>query len=279
MILRRFSPLNKRSIQKNIKFIRGNMQGLLPVYENERSILDSYAKTQGLDLGLLLSIRNQIKIQAEVTGHRRDANTIADAFYSQVSSESITTEHIRKFYAGLKQPIHHIVKSITKDPRYQSLSLEDQKCVFQPISDINEIERRSKDLSERFEHKIEKVLSANHIPFLTEREIIEKKLYKITPDILIEDGLNIREEGDQTDGSDHQIKWIDAKNFVYLGDFVPFFKDKMIKQAEKYQKLFGNGALVFRHGVCADYANKRIKGEPIELIPGVMLLDWKQFNP
>lgn len=246
------------------------MYGFLPVYEAERGLLESYANQNETDLCLLLSIRNQLRIQSEVTVHRRPADIIANKFFTKLDHK-ISESSVKDFCADLKQPIHHIIKSIASDPRYEGLSINEKKNVFQPINDIVQIEKKSRTMSERFEHKVEEVLRSNNVQFLTEREIIQKKLHKITPDILIENKLEFSIENCP---DPYQINWIDAKNFVYLGDFMPFFKKKIIKQAEKYHKEFGNGALVFRHGIYDEIGNE----EMIEIIPGVILIDWKQIK-
>lgn len=262
----------KPQVRSHMKFVHNNMYGLLPVYERERAILDKFAQDQQVDLRYLLSMRNQLRIQSEVTSKRQSSEMIANKFYSKENMPIISCESVKKFCAELRQPIHHVVKSVAADPRYSQLDIDSQKCIFQPINDVIEIEKKSKLMSRRFEERIEDLFRSQSVPFLTEKEIIERKLFDITPDILFEKPIAL------TYGSNtYEIKWIDAKNFVYMGDFVPFFKAKIIKQAQKYLKTLGPGAIVFRYGMVEDKTPSESATDLPQLIPGVYMIDWRQM--
>ena len=72
-----------------------------------------------------------------------------------------------------------------------------------------------------------------------------------TPDLLFLDHVEINGE---------PVAWIDAKHFY--GADVDFQRKKIVKQANRYVEAWGQGALVFRHGFCANVH-----------IPGTVLLD------
>jgi hypothetical protein len=72
-----------------------------------------------------------------------------------------------------------------------------------------------------------------------------------TPDLLFLDHVEINGE---------PVAWIDAKHFY--GADVDFQRKKIAKQANRYVDSWGQGALVFRHGFCANVH-----------IPGTVLLD------
>lgn len=72
-----------------------------------------------------------------------------------------------------------------------------------------------------------------------------------TPDLLILDDVRINGE---------PIAWIDAKH--YYGGDVGFQRKKTAKQMMRYVDEWGQGAIVFRHGFCANLH-----------IPGTVLLD------
>ena len=72
-----------------------------------------------------------------------------------------------------------------------------------------------------------------------------------TPDLLFLDHVEINGQ---------PVAWIDAKHFY--GADVDFQRKKMAKQMNRYIEEWGAGAIVYRHGFCANL-----------FIPGVTLLD------
>jgi len=72
-----------------------------------------------------------------------------------------------------------------------------------------------------------------------------------TPDLLFLDHVYINGE---------PVAWIDAKHFY--GADVEFQRKKMKKQMDRYIEEWGSGAIMFRHGFCANL-----------FLPGVLMLD------
>jgi len=77
-----------------------------------------------------------------------------------------------------------------------------------------------------------------------------------TPDLLLLDHVVINGQ---------QVAWIDAKHFY--GADVDFQRRKTIKQMNRYIEEWGQGAIVFRHGFCANLR-----------VPAVLLLDASQLD-
>ncbi len=99
-----------------------------------------------------------------------------------------------------------------------------------------------KEDSESFEKDIAKVLDKNNINYKTQEELAKEQIELYgkpinTPDFLITSNLYI---------NGVKINWIDAKNFY--GANIPFIKDKIKKQTEKYLKTWGSGCIVFSLG-------------------------------
>jgi hypothetical protein len=115
-------------------------------------------------------------------------------------------------------------------------------------SDIyNQIEQSEQSFeAAEFEKKIEQILSFHNIKFQTQEELTAEQI-KLhgkainTPDFLVKSDLII---------NNHQIKWIDAKNFY--GSNVNFVKKKIQKQIIKYINTYGPGLIVFKHGFNSD---------------------------
>ena len=97
-----------------------------------------------------------------------------------------------------------------------------------------------------FEKQIEQILIKYKIKYQTQEELSIEQI-KIhghainTPDFLIKSELII---------NNHQIKWIDAKNFY--GSNINFIKKKIQKQITKYINTYGPGLIVFKYGFNSD---------------------------
>ncbi len=88
-------------------------------------------------------------------------------------------------------------------------------------------------------------------PEMVKEQMIEHGRPVNTPDLLFLDHVHINGE---------PVAWIDAKHFY--GADVDFQRKKIAKQSARYVDSWGQGALVFRHGFCANVH-----------IPGTVLLD------
>ena len=259
-------PIDKNILDAHIKFVKHNMTGLTPIYPKEMSRLKKYAKDNNINLSILLSIRNQLKIQTEIHRSRfveQNKDKIIQIFNKLIKEnpKNLTIDKIMDFYSGLLYPPAAISKIISSTDSFKALDHSAKKNFFQIIKDINRIEQKSKISSEKFEHTIEEFLSETHIKFQTEADIRKNQIYKVTPDILFDQPviLNI-------DGKNHPIRWLDAKNFVFLGEYVPSLYKKIVQQAKKYNDVFGPGAFIFRYGF--------VSGVQID---GTYLLDGTQL--
>ncbi len=102
---------------------------------------------------------------------------------------------------------------------------------------------------------LEDYLKINGLIFKTEVEIKNAGEITATPDILFDEPIIL-----ELDGTNHEIRWMDAKNYILID--VPFIIKSLHKQAAKYNTIYGLGAFVFHYGFDAS-----IK------IPGAVLLD------
>lgn len=96
--------------------------------------------------------------------------------------------------------------------------------------------------SEQFELDIKNILDKLNIQYKTQEDLVQEQIKSHgkpinTPDFLIKSDLFINGQ---------KINWIDAKNFY--GSNIPFVKEKIKKQTEKYLKKWGPGSIVFSLG-------------------------------
>jgi hypothetical protein len=246
-------PISQLDLESDIKFVKDNMAGLVPIYRDEMSRLELYAKNRNISLHAILSIRNQIKIQKEIKSSRYiNENKIIDEFNKLIWSElpggliqkqNLDLKQIMNFYSKIMYAPIIVIKIISKLPLFKELSHDLTKKFYQIFKDINKIEHKSKILSQKFEHTLEKFLSKYHISFLTETDIRNNEISHLTPDILFEQPVTIN-----VNGTNKKIKWMDAKNFIFMGTYTPFMYKKIVNQAKKYYTEFGQGAFVFRYG-------------------------------
>jgi len=258
------TPIEPSILESYITFIKANMTGLIPVYPEEIAKLKSYANTHQISLGTLLSIRNQIKIQLEIKRSKyveQNKSKIIYIFENLIKKPNLDLPDIMNFYARIKYPVHAVLKIISGLDSFKNLDHNLIKKFYQIIKDINQIEHKSKILSEQFEHIVEKFISKQHISFRTEADLRYDRTYNLTPDILFDQPVTIN-----INGTNHQIRWLDAKNFVFMGPYMPHLYKKIISQAKKYNEVFGPGAFIFRYGV--------VDGIQID---GAYLLDGSQL--
>lgn len=255
-------PINKLDLESDIKFVKDNMDGLVPIYRDEMFRIKTYADNRNISLHSILSIRNQIKIQKEIKSSRYiNENKIIDKFNKLIQKQNLDLKQIIDFYSKIMYAPISVIKIISKLHLFKELTHDLTKKFYQIFKDINKIEHKSKILSEKFEHTLENFISKYHIRFLTETDIRNNKISHLTPDILFEQPVIIN-----INGINKKIKWIDAKNFIFMGTYAPFMYKKIINQAKKYYTEFGQGAFVFRYGF-VDEIN----------IDGAYLLDGSQL--
>jgi hypothetical protein len=188
-----------------------------------------------------------------------------------------------------------VAKRLCKDP---STAPPDIKAAIQWCSEndatsaLNQGIRYDQDM--RFEALVEKWLKSHNIRFTNQAALAKEQIEQFgrsisTPDFLLPEPIQIVVKEDEVvDGkvgkekktTKHTIHWIDAKNFLYtpvtdstyldsIGQpyYKPSFMDgKIRQQAERYNKLYGPGALVFSQGFVMTH------------IPNTLLLDGSFIN-
>ena len=261
-------PIDKLSLIARTKFVESNMRGLLPVYKDEYAILESYATEHHIKVGQLLSIRNQLKIQKEIKKTNRVdlyANKIIEAYNKLITDPNLNLTDINSFYVKTNLPITPILRLLNKQDTFKRLDHRILKKFYQVMKDFTKIETKSKEQSRKFEIRVEKFISDFGVPFQTEETIRYAKTYTLTPDILFDSDVII-----EVGGIEHRVKWLDAKNYIFMGHMTPFILESLKKQADKYGKMFGPGAFVFRYGFVAD-----ISIDHVLLLDGSNLLGKK----
>ncbi len=124
-----------------------------------------------------------------------------------------------------------------------------------------------------FEYKIEDFLNKNNIHYKTQNMLSEEQIKQYgvainTPDFLITDRKGSNSQSRISDKlliNNHEINWIDAKNFY--GSNSKFIIDKIKKQIKKYINTYGNGCIVFSCGY-----NDKLHFD------NVLLLSYKDLN-
>jgi hypothetical protein len=247
---------------KRVNFVKSNMNGLLPLCNNEKVKIISYAKQNNIPLYEMICLRNTIRIQKEIDASKKIhsmSDTIKKKFEilaMQLTNESGNHEKkIRNWLMSTRMPIRMVIKMVSKMSDLQTLSATDLEYINKINNCITktdiEIFKRSVD----FENQLEYYLKSLNIKFRTENDIKRDKDYTVTPDILFDDTIII-----EVNGIDYTIKWMDAKNYVLMD--TPFIIKSLNKQATKYNNIFGLGAFVFHYGF-----DSSIK------IPNVLILD------
>lgn len=99
-------------------------------------------------------------------------------------------------------------------------------CYTSPLS-----QKMSKQRSGEFEAMIQQMLENASVTYVTENDLRKKQETSSTPDFLISHPVRL---------------WVDAKNMYGCDN--PFTTRIVRRQNEKYNKEFGDGIFVFRHG-------------------------------
>lgn len=90
-----------------------------------------------------------------------------------------------------------------------------------------------------YENAVGQFLHNLNIQFQTENDLrLAKQDVILTPDFLLNTPIIINQS---------PVYWIDAKNYPMYGSLL--VKHKLIKQAAKYTKVFGPGAMIFSGGI------------------------------
>lgn len=163
----------------------------------------------------------------------------------------------KKYNSKIKELFHNQKKMDEFDQKQLQIASE---------ADIyNQIEQSEQSYeAAEFEKKIEKILALNKIEFQTQEELTTEqvKLYGKainTPDFLIKSKLII---------NNHQINWIDAKNFY--GSNIDFVKKKIAKQIIKYINTYGSGCIIFKYGFNSNLSFDKVLVMSIESIDKII---------
>tara|TARA_B110000208_G_scaffold171663_2_gene214102 strand:- start:5624 stop:6523 length:900 start_codon:yes stop_codon:yes gene_type:complete len=234
----RSAYMNQRFILTHDKLIN-NKKIIIKHYNNNISILDISKK---LDLSPI----KLLKIILKNKGYT--SKDISSLLYLISSTNDI--KKIKKIYhIPLNTKFIIIVKKII------------EKDIF------NQIDQKSiKGYADAFEKKVEYSIDNIYgLKYKTEKNLIDEQTKKygkpiITPDFLLLDDLYINKI---------KINWIDAKN--YYGANTILIKKNIKKQAEKYNKAFGSGAIIFNLGV-SSILNEKLK------LKDTLLISFNDFN-
>lgn len=122
------------------------------------------------------------------------------------------------------------------------------------VSNVDQSE--TQDRAEEFEDVLCHYFDLNGVRYRAQPELVAEQQAKHgrsvrTPDLLLLDQVTINGE---------PVAWLDAKHFY--GADVAFPRKKTAQQVKRYVEAWGQGAIIYRHGFCADLD-----------IPGAILLD------
>lgn len=135
------------------------------------------------------------------------------------------------------------VKKITKDPTL--LDNRDKEQFIKAIENdyIGDFEQdKITESANNFEREIEAFFDKKHIPYRTQADLTRDQIQLInraviTPDLYFPQGVMI---------GGKKLYWIDAKN--YYGGNASYVYNGVSKQADKYNKMYGYGGFIFKHG-------------------------------
>ena len=231
--------------------VKDQMHGFLPIYGVERKNLENIATKYNLSRRQIYSIRSQLKIQGEIYAggnRKKQLGIILESFDDLTMKlktiDSVTKKHklIRAFLKDANQSISYVITQIKKSQKYGKM-LKNDRLYFENIiriMGVNEI--KSKNRGEQIENLLANFLDKLEIDYMTENDIRKLDLYKVTPDFLFNEDIEI-----QVNNIVHTVRWMDAKSFMLIN--TPFMVKSLAKQAKKYNEIFGKGAFVFSEGI------------------------------
>ena len=150
------------------------------------------------------------------------------------------------------------IKRITKDPTLIEGRDREQFRIAIENDYIGDFDQEKiTDGANNFEREIEAFFDKKHIPYRTQAELARDQIQLIeravvTPDLYFPQGVMINGK---------KLYWIDAKN--YYGGNASYVYQGVNKQANKYNKMYGHGAFIFKHGF-SEILSKRVDAMFIE---------------
>ena len=248
-------------INKRMDFVETNMDGLLPISSKEVSTLSRYAKKNNLKLYELISLRHIIRTQKEIDCHKTlcfHINLIKNKFKGLVENLTKSPNNlklIKQFFRNIMMPFYVLLKILQPTDEYKKLLPAHIDYIMKIKQRMVSMEHDIGYHAKLFEKQLASYLDKTGIPYRTEDDIRRDKDYRVTPDILFNEPVQI-----VVNNTTHMVRWMDAKNYTLVN--VPFIMRSLREQAAKYNKIFGPGAFVFHYGF-----DTSVK------IPDVLILD------
>lgn len=244
-----YMVFTNRQIKCILNWISKQMRGLMPMYGSEIERLIKYANIHNLPVEMVFSIRNKLQIQKEIDYNKYIKNrqmyvkqNFDNILFGDKGNHKNEIEKIYHLLCTIKSPIGTTIKIIKTFPEYGNLDNKSKNFIQKIENNISENEKKSKKYSFIFEQEMVTFFrEKTNVIFQTEEEIRESKKYSITPDILFDQPIIIK-----IDGNEYPVRWIDAKNYILID--IPFLIGLLKKQSVKYSKIFGPGAFLFRYG-------------------------------
>lgn len=249
----------KKDITQIVGVIKAFGSLYMPLTEDEYQAMVEYSNKKGLPVELIYKIRNQARIQAEVENSHRikaDVNRIVQELHHLQESAHLTpAENSVLIDSKLRQlniPLPIITNILKTDS--ELLPLYHSNYIQTLLQTIQERETAVRERAMQYERTLENWFRSKGIEFQTEEELRQEGRAN-TPDILLRQPIKI-----VIDRNVHTIYWIDAKDSTLVN--FGFITRKLRKQAERYTKEYGRGAMIFSGGIDSSV-----------LIPGALVLD------
>lgn len=224
-----------------VEKIENNIIGFQPISKKEHLLLKKMTNKK-LTIEQLTSMRNMIATQKNINAKKKSYK-----FINNIINDSKNIKNIPDFFNKYPLPPMEIIRIMKQHGSYI-----DSKILDYAINNDSETAHTYKTIlvnSEKFENDLINYIKTNYpkIKFKTQNMLVDEQVNQfgkavLTPDILFDEPILFK-----VDGYSQLVRWIDAKNYTLIN--IPFIISSIEKQAEKYTKHYGPGALIFHHGV------------------------------
>lgn len=220
-----------------------------PIRKTEMTELINLSKIEKYPPGMLISIRNILSTKRAIESKKNISNYIQKIKfeYGKIKSGNLS---ISDYFKEIPLPPLTILKILNQN----NIKVSPVFFNWCKNNDFEEAETFKKILkkSNEFEEILIDWLKKKYpkISFQTQQELYtkQKEKYKkaiATPDILFDEPVIFKISGPNWEQT-QLIRWLDAKNYTLFN--VDFLVKHIRHQSEKYNNLYGPGALVFRYG-------------------------------